>query len=178
MKGLIKNKALGLIETVGLVGAIEACDAAAKAANVIISAAEVTDPALVTLKIFGELAAVQAAVDSGAQAAARVGQLLAAHVIPNPDKEIEVIMSGSFKPRRPPNPMGRLTTPSPEKKKGRETPLWSVEKIEIDELGKMKVAKLRSFARSIPNLGIKGREVSRADKETLIAEIKKALGKQ
>jgi ethanolamine utilization protein EutM len=175
MPGLIKDKALGLIETVGLVGAIEACDAAAKAADVIVSAAEVIDPALVTIKIFGELGAVQSAVAAGSDAAARVGQLLAAHVIPNPDYNLEVIMGGVFSPlpvktpkqkQSPPKPLLKIT---PEVKPA----IKSNSVIDMTRLEKMRVTELRLVARNIPNLGIRGREISRADKDTLLREIKK-----
>jgi ethanolamine utilization protein EutM len=88
----VSSNALGLIETKGLVGAIEACDAAAKAAAVVVATAELTDAAYMTLKIEGELGAVQAAVDAGARAAERVGELVAAHVIPRPDKGLDAIM--------------------------------------------------------------------------------------
>ncbi|MDZ4722333.1 MAG: BMC domain-containing protein [candidate division Zixibacteria bacterium] len=87
----MSSYALGLIETKGLIAAIEACDAAAKAAAVVISAAELTDAALVTIKIEGELGAVQAAVEAGARAAAKVGEVIAAHVIPRPDDELAAI---------------------------------------------------------------------------------------
>jgi len=167
MSGLIKDKALGLIETVGLVGAIEACDAAAKAADVVISAAEVTDAALVTLKIFGELGAVQSAVEAGGMAASRVGQLLAAHVIANPDRNLDVIMGSSFElPHRL-----RTRKPMPSAAAPQKRSLAS----EMAEMEKMPVAQLRRFARTIPNLRIKGREISRADKETLLKEIRSAL---
>ncbi len=82
----MSSYALGLIETKGLVGAIEACDAAAKAANVVISSVEVTDGAYVSLKIEGDLGAVQASVDAGARAAEMVGELISVHVIPRPDR--------------------------------------------------------------------------------------------
>lgn len=99
--------ALGLIETKGLIAAIEACDAAAKAAAVVISSAELTDAALVTVKIEGELGAVQAAVEAGTYAAQRVGEVLASHVIPRPDPGLEAItpprryVSGYTKDNRP-----------------------------------------------------------------------------
>lgn len=85
--------ALGLIETKGLVGAIEACDAAAKSAQVTIMSAEVTEGGLVALKIEGDLAAVRVAVDTGARAAERIGELVAAHVIPRPDEGLEMMRS-------------------------------------------------------------------------------------
>jgi len=78
-------KALGLIETRGLVAAIEAADAMVKAANVKIVGKEQTNPALITIKIVGDVAAVKSAVDAGAAAAQRVGELVSTHVIPQPD---------------------------------------------------------------------------------------------
>lgn len=85
------SNALGLIETKGLIAAIEATDAAAKAAAVVVSAAELTDAAYMTIRIEGELGAVQAAVAAGAAAAQRVGELVAVHVIPRPDEGLEAI---------------------------------------------------------------------------------------
>jgi ethanolamine utilization protein EutM len=181
MPGLIRDKALGLIETVGLVGAIEACDAAAKAADVIISAAEVIDPALVTIKIFGELGAVQSAVDAGSAAAARVGQLLSAHIIPNPDNNLDVIMGGAFEPAPSAPPKTPLKTVPQTKPRSRPKavdakPREKDQDIDITKLENMRVTELRNFARGIPNLAIKGRQISRANKDQLLAEIRKARG--
>ena len=84
--------ALGLIETKGLVGAIEAADAMTKAANVKLIEKELATGALVTIKIEGEVAAVKAAVDAGCAAAQRVGELVSSHVIPRPDNQIDGIV--------------------------------------------------------------------------------------
>lgn len=84
--------ALGLVETKGLVAAIEAADAMVKAANVILVGKEKVVPAMITIKVVGEVAAVTAAVQAGAAAAKRVGQLLATHVIPQPDSELIKIL--------------------------------------------------------------------------------------
>jgi microcompartment protein CcmL/EutN len=168
---MIKDKALGLIETIGLVGAIEACDASAKAADVVISAAEVVDPAYVTLKIFGELGAVQAAVESGARAAEKVGQLLSAHVIPNPDIELEMILGGRYSglPYIP-----NQSAPSKRIPKNNAQPINpNIHELSSD-LENMSVTDLRHFARTLAGLAIKGREISRADKQTLIREIRAA----
>ena len=80
--------ALGMVETKGLVGAIEAADAMAKAAQVKLTGKEKTNPALITIFVVGEVAAVKAAVDAGASAASRVGQLISTHVIPRPDLQM------------------------------------------------------------------------------------------
>lgn len=87
--------ALGLIETRGLVGAIEAADAMLKAANVKLIGKEKSTAALVTIKVIGEVAAVQSAVDAGAAAAQRVGELVSTHVIPRPAKEIDLLIERS-----------------------------------------------------------------------------------
>jgi len=81
--------ALGLIETKGLIGAIEAADVMVKTANVKLVGKEKITAALVTIKVIGEVAAVKAAVDAGAAAAQRVGQLISAHVIPRPDDQLD-----------------------------------------------------------------------------------------
>lgn len=84
--------ALGLIETKGLVAAIEAADAMVKAADVRIISKEKITAALVTIKITGDVAAVRAALDAGAAAAQRVGQLVSVHIIPRPDDQLDEIL--------------------------------------------------------------------------------------
>jgi ethanolamine utilization protein EutM len=84
-------KALGLVETRGLVAAIEAADAMVKAANVKIAGKEQTNPALITIKVIGDVAAVKAAVEAGAEAAKRVGELVSVHVIPQPDEQLLIL---------------------------------------------------------------------------------------
>ncbi|NLT96020.1 MAG: BMC domain-containing protein [Clostridia bacterium] len=89
----MKQYALGLIETVGLVSAIEAADSATKAANVKLIAYELTNGGgMVTVKITGDVAAVQAAVNAAKAAAERVGTVVSAHVIPRPHNEIETLI--------------------------------------------------------------------------------------
>jgi ethanolamine utilization protein EutM len=85
-------KALGLVETRGLVAAIEAADAMVKAANVTLVGREKTDPALITVKVVGETAAVRSAVDAGAAAAKRVGELVSTHIIPQPDDQMILLI--------------------------------------------------------------------------------------
>lgn len=83
--------ALGLIETRGLVGAIEAADAMVKAANVTLIGKEQIGSGLVTVMVRGDVGAVKAATDAGAAAAERVGELVSVHVIPRPHGEVEMI---------------------------------------------------------------------------------------
>ena len=91
-----RGQALGLIETRGLIAAIDAADAMVKAADVVLTGRDYVGSAQVTVGVRGDVGAVTAAVDAGALAARRVGDLLAVHVIPAPDKEIEkIVPSGS-----------------------------------------------------------------------------------
>ena len=90
------QEALGMIETRGLVSAIEAADAMVKAANVHLVGRELVGGGLVTIVVRGDVGAVKAATDAGAAAAKRVGELVSVHVIPRPHGEVEMIIpSGS-----------------------------------------------------------------------------------
>lgn len=86
------NNALGLIETKGLVASIEAADAMAKAANVTIVGTEKIGSGLVTIMVRGDVGAVKAAVDAGAAAAQRVGEVVSTHVIPRPHTDLEKLL--------------------------------------------------------------------------------------
>jgi len=86
----MKRQSLGLIETWGYVPAIEAADAGTKAADVNFLGYEITRVALVTVKFVGEVAAVQAAVAAGEQAAKKVGKVVSVHVIPRPDPQLRI----------------------------------------------------------------------------------------
>jgi ethanolamine utilization protein EutM len=88
------NEALGMIETKGLVGSIEAADAMVKAANVILIGKEYIGAGYVTVMVRGDVGAVKAATDAGAAAARRVGELIAVHVIPRPHELVEDILPG------------------------------------------------------------------------------------
>lgn len=86
------QNALGLIETKGLVGAIEAADAMVKAANVRLVGKEKVGGGYVTVMVRGDVGAVKAATDAGAAAAERVGELVSVHVIPRPHSDLEMIL--------------------------------------------------------------------------------------
>ncbi|MEI8200595.1 MAG: propanediol utilization microcompartment protein PduA [Eubacteriales bacterium] len=86
------HEALGMIETKGLVGAIEAADAMVKAANVSLVGKEMIGSGLVTVMVRGDVGAVKAAVEAGAAAARRVGELVSVHVIPRPHSDVENIL--------------------------------------------------------------------------------------
>ena len=85
-------EALGMIETKGLIGSVEAADAMVKAANVVLIGKEYIGAGYVTVMVRGDVGAVKAATDAGAAAARRVGELVSVHVIPRPHAEVEKIL--------------------------------------------------------------------------------------
>ena len=89
------NNALGLVETKGLVGAIEAADAMVKSANVQLIGYEKIGSGLITVMVRGDVGAVKAAVDAGSAAASVVGEVKSSHVIPRPHCDVEAILPKS-----------------------------------------------------------------------------------
>jgi ethanolamine utilization protein EutM len=188
--------ALGLIETRGLVGAIEAADAATKAADVKLVGRERADAGLMTIKVTGDVAAVRAAVDAGAAAAQRVGELISVHVIPRPDDESEILIfpppsqtreKAEYIAQQPPAPAAARRRPrreppaAPEPAPGPPPPepeppaaMSDDEQTYRQQLDAMTVHELRRYARGMSGLAIFGREISRANKDELIAELMKA----
>ncbi len=88
-------EALGMIETKGFVGAVEAADAMTKAANVVLVGKQYIGAGYVTVFVRGDVGAVKAATDAGAAAARRVGELISVHVIPRPHRELESVLEAS-----------------------------------------------------------------------------------
>jgi len=167
--------ALGMVETRGLVGSIEAADVMVKTANVHILGTEYIRNGLVTVKIVGEVAAVKAAVDAAGAAVARVGQLVSTHVIPRPAAEVEIILQKASAPAG----KGEEPAPSPAEVESSSFVQESlfVASADLDEykqqLEAMTVPQLRTIARQEGGLGIAGREISKANKEQLILELMK-----
>ncbi len=89
------SEAIGLIETRGYVGLVEASDAMVKAANVLLVGTEYIGAGFVTVLVRGDVGAVKASTDAGAAAARRVGELVSVHVIPRPHAEVERILPKS-----------------------------------------------------------------------------------
>lgn len=85
-------EALGMVETRGLVAAIEAADAMCKAANVTLVGTEKIGSGLVTIMVRGDVGAVKSAVEAGSNSAGRLGELVATHVIPRPHNDVEMIL--------------------------------------------------------------------------------------
>jgi len=84
--------ALGMVETKGLIGAVEAADAMVKAANVTLVGRESVGDGFVTVVVTGDVGAVKAAIDAGATAAKKVGELVSAHLIPRPHEDVERVL--------------------------------------------------------------------------------------
>jgi len=185
--------ALGMIETKGLTGAIEAADAMVKAANVVLIGKEHVGGGLVTVMVRGDVGAVKAATDAGAAAAARVGELISVHVIARPHEELEPILSGSDKKTSVPGetteteisvkPAAEAAAAAPitEKKaelvkttaRSKESGAKKKTMVANADIESMSVVQLRKFARSIKGFPIEGREISKANRATLLGLIKK-----
>lgn len=198
--------ALGLVETKGLVGAIEAADAMVKAASVQLVDKEKVTGALIVVKVIGEVAAVKSAVDAGSVAAQRVGQLVSSHVIPRPDDQIDTLIfsdkkvkdnkdtgTGTKSGDKPAEDFTEIEaekieetlpgeeiqndgdktdteTDEPDEKPAAGNNKLTVSEMlpEQEELQNLNVHELRKLARGIENFPIKGRDISRANRQTLI----------
>lgn len=185
--------ALGMIETRGLIGSIEAADAMLKAANVTLMNKTQVGGGLVTVMVRGDVGAVKAAVDAGAAAAERVGELLSVHVIPRPAADVERILE---KPERAKVPISQQASAEEqasvdtaasenlpaddapplediESEEGageEETFHFDLSSLTSDDLRKMTVSKLRAVARKLET-GMSRKEIRFAKKEELIARI-------
>jgi len=151
--------ALGMIETKGLIGAIEAADAMVKAANVTLVGKEHIGSGLVTVMVRGDVGAVKAATDAGAAAASRVGELISVHVIARPHGEVESILCHKNDEKLEEVP---VMIESPEN---------SMEEIinePAEDYESLSVVQLRQYARTLKEFPIAGREISKANKDTLL----------
>jgi ethanolamine utilization protein EutM len=148
--------ALGMIETRGMVGSVEAADAMVKASGVILIGKEYVGGGYTTVFCRGEVGAVKASVDAGASAAKRVGELLSVHIIAKPDLQLEDMLPD----------VDWFWVPPWQQNGG-------MQRVNPDT---MTVAELRRFARSLPGIGMQGREISKAGKDVLVEAVKKALG--
>lgn len=140
--------ALGLIETKGFIGVIEAADAAVKAAAVELRTVERIDGGLVSIRLLGDVGAVQAAVSAGVEAANSVGQVVAQHVIPNPHEDL----------------VNQFDLHS-------DSTLLNPGELDLESLS---VTQLRQVARQTSGLSIQGREISRANRDQLIEQLREA----
>ena len=179
-------KALGMIETRGLVASIEAADAMVKAANVTLQCKEHVGGGLVTVMVRGDVGAVKAATDAGAAAAERVGTLISVHVIPRPHEELEEVLGHTGpdepaptepEPPAPVPPEGEAEPAEAEEEpldpEEQETDSAEVEPASLttEELEHMAVVKLRAVARQLGLTSMTRKEIRFAKKEELLAAI-------
>jgi len=192
-------QALGLIETKGLIVAIESADAMLKAANVSLIEKTYVGGGLVSIAVTGEVGAVKAAVEAGEAAVKKINQemLVSQHVIPRPHEELDGVIF-SIKPKEnipietsdsikvEPVPfIPELPVIIEESTEPLELDLDHIDKMTIDKIAKesgidkaieildgLKVTKLRNLAREYKSFGIAGRLISKADKKKLLAEFK------
>ena len=147
--GGMPDGALGMVETVGLVAAVEAADAMLKAADVRVVRQSRTVPALITHVVVGETAAVRAAVDAGVAAAERVGKVAASHVIPRPDASVWRLLVGPGAAPRPPASGSGSGEPG-------------------DDYDDRTVRELRADARDRDDPRLQGRDIASATKAELV----------
>lgn len=177
-------QAIGMIETKGLVAAIEAADAMVKAANVTLTTKERVGGGLVTVIVRGDVGAVKAATDAGAAAAERVGELISVHVIARPAEDVGEMLDSieiDEKQTQPPTAQEVQQTVIPaaggdaqENKASQE--LGSRKSLE--ELEALPVVNLRSLLRKQPGVDIGNEIIRSAKKEDLIEAFKRAYAKQ
>ena len=141
--------AIGLIETRGLIGVIEAADAAVKSAPVELLGIKPIGGGLVSTHFRGEVAAVEVAVQAGVEAARKVSEVISHRVIPSPHIDIENLL---------------LHQPLAATSPAQSPP---------DELESLSVTRLRQLVRQLPDAQLKGRQVSRANKEALLRELRR-----
>ena len=145
------GRALGLIETRGLIGAIEAGDAGVKSAPVELVGVEFAKGALVTVLFQGDVAAVKAAVDAASAAAERVGELVSAHVLPRPHEELDRIAGDG----------GAPVSGKPAADAGPAAG-------DLGNLLSLKVVELRRAARKVDNFPLRGRMLARASRDEIL----------
>jgi len=136
-----------MVETRGLVAAIEAADAMVKSSRVTLLGMEKADAGLVTILIEGDTAAVQSAVDAGCAAAEKVGEVVSGHVIPRPAQDVHAMQMAEAS----------------------DSPLNSGSA----DVESMTVRELRAYAREQEGLSIKGREIARANRQQLLDALRK-----
>ena len=193
--------ALGMIETGGLLSAIEAADAGLKAANVRLLGTDYVRGGLVMVRFEGDVAAVQAAVDAGASAARRIGHLLSAHVIPRAMPEVFCMLAsdlsvgpgkrnqggcaacggceggrrelscGQARPDRSSGESDGARAPRSGPSPAQEAPVPGLE-----ELKGWKVVALRSYVRRLPGFPMTANEIRYANKATLLQAIEAYRG--
>ena len=178
--------ALGMIETSGLLSAIEAADAGLKAANVRLLGTDKLGGRLVTIIVEGDVAAVQAAVDAGTMAAQRVGLVVSSHVIPRAMPEVFCMLASDIGVG--PNKRNQSGCAACGGCEGGKRELSCVQKKkpkpdqapapDMDELKGWKVVALRSYVRKLPGFPMTANEIRYANKQALLQALEAYRGGQ
>jgi len=164
----VAESALGLIETRGLVGVIEAADTAAKAADVQLLGIEQVGGGLVSLRFSGDVAAVKAAIQAASRAVEQVATLVSAHVIARPHAGV-----GALVERGPQRSGAQRQRPATGTRSAADVELPALGEADLDRLS---VTQLRQLARRVPGLALQGRQISRANKQQLIQALQQVRG--
>lgn len=175
---MMEATALGMIETIGLVSALEAADAGLKAAQVRLLGRDYVRGGLVMVRFSGDVAAVQAAVDAGAAAARRVGAVFSAHVIPRAMPEVVRMLVSDPSPGLSGGSGGGSASSCGEDGT-REAVLAAPEDQApgMDVLSGWKVLALRQYARRLPGFPLRPSEIRYANKALLLESMKRYLEK-
>lgn len=186
----MNGKALGIIETVGFVPAVEAGDVAVKTADVTLIGSQAVGGGLVSILMNGDVAAVKASIDAGSQAASRLGEVVSVTVIARTAEGLDgILIEEAKRPKCVPEPKKAQApaepaaeavedadaaapvvdeTPAVEPEAEGETPDAEPLECDLSELKKLKVTKLRRLARQIPTFGIARGEIKFAKKKDLL----------
>ena len=175
---MMEATALGMIETIGLVSALEAADAGLKAAQVRLLGRDYVRGGLVMVRFSGDVAAVQAAVDAGAAAARRVGAVFSTHVIPRAMPEVVRMLVSDPSPGQSGGSGGGSASSGGEDGT-REAALAAPEDQApgMDVLSGWKVLALRQYARRLPGFPLRPSEIRYANKALLLESMKRYLEK-
>ena len=175
---MMEATALGMIETIGLVSALEAADAGLKAAQVRLLGRDYVRGGLVMVRFEGDVAAVQAAVDAGAAAARRVGAVFSAHVIPRAMPEVVRMLVSDPSPGQSGGSGGGSASSCGEDATREAASAAPEDKAPgMDDLGGWKVLALRQYARRLPGFPLRPSEIRYANKALLLESMKRYLEK-
>lgn len=176
---MMDKTALGLIETYGYTGAIEAADVCLKAANVSLTACKKVRGGLVTVEIRGDVGAVKAAIDAAEAAVPKIGKLVSTHVIPRPAQNLESILDEKQKQKavqlkpKEETEISKADNDSSVKNIKQEDSQQENKELE-QKLWDLKVVELRSKARETENIKLSSNEIKYARKEELVNAILEA----
>lgn len=164
----MKEKALGVIETMGLVPAIEAADTGLKTAEVTLDGMEMVGAGLVAIILRGDVSSVKAAVEAGSLAAGRLGQVISTTVIARTAEGLESVIIANNGDGQEPATEQPIPAPAPAAAAETEAP---ADIRGMDQLGTMSVVKLRAYVRTLPGYPMAREEIRSARKQDLLAKI-------